>query len=113
MASPFSGMDPFLEGPEWPDFHSRFVNAWCAAIADELPEDYVARLDERVYLIEPDPEVRKLIKPDIAISKTEREAATRSSTGVATLEPVTLPLEIIGGVTEVFIEILKKPDLSL
>ena len=34
MASPFPGMDPYLEGPEWPDFHSRFVNAWCEAIAD-------------------------------------------------------------------------------
>jgi hypothetical protein len=113
MGSPFPGMDPYLEGPDWPDFHSTFVHCWREAIADELPDDYVARLDERVYLIEPDPEVRKLIKPDIAIAKTERDAETRSSAGVATLEPVTLPLEIIDGVTEVYIEILKKPDLSL
>src|SRR6266404_3103386 len=113
MPSPFPGMDPYLEGPEWPDFHSTFIHSWREAIADELPDDYVARIDERVYLIEPDAEVRKLIKPDIAISTTEREIPPRASTGVATLEPITLPVEIIDGVTEVFIEIHKKPDLSL
>ena len=113
MMSPFPGMDPYLEGPDWLDFHSRFVNAWTEAIAEELPDDYIARIDERVYLIEPDPEVRKLIKPDIAIARTACGGETRPSTGVVTLDPVTLPLEIIDGVTEGFIEILKKPDLSL
>jgi len=35
MKSPFPGMDPFLEQPAyWPDFHSRFINVWCEAIAD-------------------------------------------------------------------------------
>lgn len=113
MASPFPGMDPYLEGPEWPDFHSTFVHAWREAIADELPDDYVARLDERVYLIEPDTEVRKRIIPDIAVSTLDRDSPARESAGVATLDPVTLPIEIIDGVTEVFIEIHKKPDLSL
>ena len=27
MPSPFPGMDPFLEGPEWEDFHTRFNTA--------------------------------------------------------------------------------------
>jgi hypothetical protein len=38
MKSPFPGMDPYLESPEiWPDFHSRFINAWCEAIAGRIP----------------------------------------------------------------------------
>src|SRR5438045_8041946 len=53
MRSPFPGMDPYLESPEfWPDFRSRFVNCWCEAIAAALPEKYEARIDERVSLDE-------------------------------------------------------------
>ncbi len=51
MASPFPGMDPYLEDPAfWPDFLHRFINSWCEAVADQLPESYDARLDERVSL---------------------------------------------------------------
>jgi hypothetical protein len=42
-------MDPFLEDPAfWPDFHSRFVNIWCEAVAERLPGDYEASIGERV-----------------------------------------------------------------
>src|SRR5207302_3544789 len=69
MKSPFPGMDPFLEHPAyWSDFHSRFINAWCEAIADSLPPQYEATLGERVYLIEHDPEERKLGYPDVAVT---------------------------------------------
>ncbi|HWY87334.1 MAG TPA: DUF4058 family protein [Gemmataceae bacterium] len=53
MANPFPGMDPYLEDPAyWPDFHHRFIDCWCEAVADLLPESYEARLDERVNLEE-------------------------------------------------------------
>lgn len=49
MPSPFPGMDPYLESPVyWPDFHLRFINYWCEAIADLLPPNYEARMDELV-----------------------------------------------------------------
>lgn len=39
MASPFPGMDPYLEDPAfWPDFHHRFLENWCDALADLLPD---------------------------------------------------------------------------
>jgi hypothetical protein len=42
-------MDPYLESPVyWPDFHLRFINYWCEAIADLLPPNYEARMDELV-----------------------------------------------------------------
>ncbi len=113
MATPFPGMDPYLEGPEWPDFHSTFVHCWREAVADGLPNDYVAKIDERVYLVETDPEVRKLIKPDVAVSRGARPSGARASGAVATLEPVTMRLEIIDGPRELFIEILRRPELSL
>jgi hypothetical protein len=113
MASPFPGMDPYLEGPEWPDFHSTFVHCWREAIADQLPDDYVANIDERVYLVEVDPDARKLIYPDVSVGQRDVPAAGKKPAAPATLEPMTLPLEIIEGPREAFIEILKKPELSL
>lgn len=115
MSSPLPGMDPFLELPAyWSDFHARFVNAWCEAIADVLPADYEASLGERVYLIEQEPEARKLGYPDVAITDHEQrqELATRSVTA-ATLEPVTIPLTILEGPRETYIEILHQPDRRL
>jgi hypothetical protein len=97
MASAFPGMDPFLDSPVyWSDFHSTFINYWREAIADALPPQYEATLGERVYLVEHSPETRKL-----------------GYAGVATLEPITIPLAILEGPRETYIEILHQPDRSL
>ncbi len=84
MASLFPGMDLFLENPAyWSDFHYTFINYWREAIADALPPNYEATLGERVYLVEHDPEA------------------------------VTIPLMIMEGPRETYIEILHQPDRSL
>jgi hypothetical protein len=62
MPSFFPGMDPYLESAAfWYDFHDRFINVWAEAIADVLPDEYEASINERVYLAASDPESRKLI----------------------------------------------------
>jgi Protein of unknown function (DUF4058) len=116
MKSPFPGMDPFLEQPAyWPDFHFTFINYWREAVADALPAHYEATLGERVYLVEHDPELRKLGFPDIAVTHDAPSAPApgASSGGTATLEPVTIPLAILEGPRETYIEILYQPDHSL
>jgi hypothetical protein len=115
MPSPFPGMDPFLEQPAyWSDFHATFINYWREAIADVLPPQYEATLGERVYLVERDHDERKLGYPDIAVTHEETSAPPQPSSGaVATLEPVTIPLTIVGGPRETYIEILYHPDRSL
>jgi hypothetical protein len=119
MKSPFPGMDPYLEHPAYrsEDFHSRFINAWCEAIADALPPQYEATLGERVYLVEHIPEARKLGFPDVAVSHGERptpSSQSPASTGATeTLEPVTIPLTILEGPRETYIEILYQPERSL
>jgi hypothetical protein len=114
MPSPFPGFDPFLEDPAfWSDFHGRFVNYWCEAIADALPSNYEASLGERVYLIEHEPDSRKLVFPDIAVTRQDDPERSASSGAVATLEPVTIPLTILEGPRETFIEILHRPDRTL
>lgn len=118
MKSPFPGMDPYLEHPGyWSDFHATFVNYWREAIADALPPQYEATLGDRVYLVEHDPEARKLGYPDVAVSHGERlRPVSENSAGpaaTATLEPVTIPLTILEGPRETYIEILHRPDRSL
>jgi len=109
-------MDPYLENPAyWSDFHSTFINYWREAIADALPPHYEATLGERVYLVENDPDARKLGFPDIAVMGADEQFVERptSSAGVATLEPLTIPLTILEGPRETYIEILYRPDHSL
>jgi len=115
MPSPFPGMDPFLEDPAyWSDFHATFINYWREALGDALPPNYEAGLGERVYLIEHDPEERKLVFPDVGIMQTQGIGSrSQTASGVATLEPVTIPLTILEGPRETYIEILHRPDRSL
>jgi hypothetical protein len=116
MSSPFPGMDPYLEGAaHWSDFHFTFINYWREAIAEQLPEEYEANIGERVYLVEVDPDTRKLIYPDVAVSEGRISTASAPvvATAVATLEPVTIPLETVEGPREAYIEILHRPDRDL
>jgi hypothetical protein len=109
-------MDPFLELPAyWSDFHATFVNYWREAIADSLPPQYEATLGERVYLVEHDPEERKLGYPDVAVTQGDSPfpASQPTSVATATLAPVTIPLKILEGPRETYIEILHQPERSL
>ncbi len=114
MPSPFPGMDPYLEDPAfWSEFHYKFINYWQEALADALPSAYEARIGERVYLVEYDPDTRKLIYPDLAVSHIGEESAAAGSGGVATLEPVTIPVALLDGPRESYVEILRRPERSL
>ena len=56
MPSPFPGMDPYLEAPAlWRDVHHRLISGIAEHLNSSLPENYVARINERLYLDEPDP----------------------------------------------------------
>ena len=52
MPSPFPGMDPYLEGEEWTDFHGRFNMALSAMLSRKLRPHYSVRAEKRVYLDE-------------------------------------------------------------
>jgi hypothetical protein len=116
MPNRFPGVDPYLESQGfWPDFHARFVNYWCEILAAKLPENYEARIDERVNLVELPPRTIQRIAPDVVVS--HRESATALApppAGVATMEPVTIPLVIEEEVEkETYIEILHRPERTL
>ena len=51
MGSRFPGVDPFLEGQGvWHDFHQTFIVTWREILMRRLPGNYVARVEEHVYL---------------------------------------------------------------
>lgn len=114
MTNPFPGFNPFLEAPAyWSDFHATFINYWREAIAFELPDEYDASISERVYLVEYDPEVRRLISPDVTVSAEELSTRAKEHSRIATLEPATIPLVVWESPRETFIEIIRRPDRSL
>jgi hypothetical protein len=109
-------MDPYLEDPAfWSDFHASFITYWRDALSDSLPDNYEARIDEKVRLVEVAPLRRKLIEPDVALTQRSPSRAPSSAPGGAvTLEPVTLPLVIEEEEThERYIEILHRPERAL
>ena len=115
MRSPFPGMDPYLEDPAfWQDFHQRFITYWCDAITDALPDNYEVRIEERVILVELPPETIKVMHPDLSISQGyPLSSELRESSSVATLEPVSIPLEYLDDEVESYLQILHRPDRTL
>jgi hypothetical protein len=117
VPSPFPGMDPYLEDPAyWSDFHGSFLLYLRDFINERFPDDYEARVHEKVNLSEATPDQVRLIEPDLVISKAPPSgpAVPTAAGGVATLEPVTIPHLLIEEEThERWIEILHRPERSL
>ena len=123
MASPFPGMDPFLESPaHWPDFHTTFIDVlakrWpigCPpttgfASASDYPRGAAGKRDAGRR----DGELG--IWPDVVVERAARLAPTATAAtpvAVATLEPVTVPLLILDEERETYIEILHRPERTL
>jgi hypothetical protein len=108
-------MDPYLENPAfWSDFHATFINYWREAVADHLPDNYEARIDERVNLVELQPERIRRFEPDVAITQGPRSPGEApAASGVATLEPVVVPLLIEEETRETYIQVLHRRDRTL
>lgn len=94
MPSPFPGMDPYLEGYEWPGVHSSLIVDIKSALNGALPDGYVARIDENVWVQDTDDDSRQRVKPD-AFLPEPTEGTARRPWATATLtrptDRVTLP----------------------
>ena len=85
MASPFPGMDPYLEHPHFfPDLHGDMVAYLKAALQPILPLPYFAAAGERVWV-----EVTgRYIEPDVRIGRPDRGLdSDDSGGGVAVAAP--------------------------
>ena len=95
-ASPFPGMDPYLER-HWLDVHGRLVTYAADAINGLLPDDLVARSEERIAVASRDDETRRrYLGPDVRVFEiarfgtTHTPAADHDQGAVAVLAPYRL-----------------------
>jgi len=87
MPSPFPGMDPFIEGQRWRDFHTTFVTVIREMLTPQVRPRYVVEVEEYVYLAREDEDPDRLIEPDVAVveSGAEPVAGLRSPAGAASV----------------------------
>lgn len=91
MPSPFPGMDPFLEGPEWEDFHSTFNTVIREYLAPRIEPRYLVRVERRVYVERSADDRPAVRRADVAVFVAQETAAAWAgpvSGPVATLTPV-------------------------
>ena len=81
MPSPFPGIDPFIEGQIWMDFHAEFVPAIRAALNQVLPERYVVRIEEYVYLDLQREDDLMLVQPDVIVLEEPPSVPATTTTG--------------------------------
>ncbi len=76
MASPFPGMDPYLEGEMWMEFHDTLANEIRGQILQHLSEKYVALLNKHYWLddgaLEIISDARHGIYPDVHVLEAAR-----------------------------------------
>jgi len=83
MATPFPGMDPYLEHPIlWTGVHSRLINVISQQIAPVLLPRYVASIEERVLI--DIPQTHRI--PDLWIQRANRPVRDSSIAGTAVVD---------------------------
>jgi hypothetical protein len=94
MPSPFPGMDPYIEGQIWEDFHHGFIELIREALAPEIRPGYVVRVEERIY-VEHHPDDRSdPIRPDLAVLQNDTTAPRPGASAATLAAPVLLNLPI-------------------
>ncbi|MBT9317755.1 DUF4058 family protein [Leptothoe spongobia] len=108
MASPFPGMDPYLEHPEiWPGLHLLLIAALAESLAPQLRPKYSVSVEVRMY--ETTGEQSLLVGiPDVAIQKSQKQqnnqpvnVAVASPTSQPVLVQVPMPITVRQGYLEV------------
>lgn len=100
MASPFPGMDPYLEGYLWPDVHNALAAKIRQLLTPLIRPHYAARLS--IYVVEdsaPEGDVG-ILYPDVEIMRARRleeqgpahSAPAQAEPGAATPAPLVIPV---------------------
>ncbi|MCT7973244.1 DUF4058 family protein [Laspinema olomoucense] len=95
MPSPFPGMDPYLEGPNfWPEVHSRLMIEIADLLVPQLRPKYRVAIEKRVYESAANDSLLVGI-PDVVVQR--RPIAPQQDSNVAVAAPPTqkpLPVEV-------------------
>ncbi len=113
MPSPFPGMDPYLESPDWfPDLHDSLITFIKGALQQRLPEDYYAQSSQRVWL----EYSQRYVEPDVEVVRSPAHSGRGGGGGGVALaqprpsEPVVVSVETVehGPFQESFLEIRRR-----
>lgn len=112
MPSPFPGMDPFLEHPDFfPGLHSSMIYCSCEAMQARLPEPYFAVLNERLWV----ETTERPIEPDVDVLRGSEESHPDARSGGAVVAMRTRSTPVVVTIPhdesrETFVEIRTKTD---
>jgi hypothetical protein len=113
MPSPFPGMDPYLESPDWfPDLHGSLLIFMKGALQRSLPASYYAQSNQRVWL----EHTQRHIEPDVEVVQADRQPRKRNRGGGLALAdpegagPLVVTVETIehGPFKQSFLEIRRR-----
>src|SRR5712691_12417678 len=92
MASPFPGMDPYIEtSGMWPDFHGTMLSAMRADLNANLPTGYAASIE--LYVWAGDVESRaasETMEPDVHVRQEESISNHETATAVIAAPSTTI-----------------------
>ncbi len=113
MPSPFPGMDPYLESPDWfPGLHANLIVFMKGMLQRSLPQSYYADSSQRVWV----EYSQRHVEPDVEIAQSARRPRKRGRAGALALAdpdaagPVVVTVETIehGPFKESFLEIRRR-----
>ena len=113
MPSPFPGMDPFIEGQRWQDFHSTYIALLKELLVPAVRPRYSVDVEQDVYLVSEGDLPLGTIEPDLAFVETSAEAGekSRGSTAIAEgLAPAVYTLTIPQGRRQKYLTIRDRED---
>src|SRR4051794_28602536 len=85
MPSPFPGMDPYLESPDWfPDLHDSLITFIKGAVQQKLPESYYAQSSQRVWL----EYSQRYVEPDVEVVRSREPRPRGSGRAVVAVAPL-------------------------
>jgi Protein of unknown function (DUF4058) len=104
MPSPFPGMDPYLEAPEfWSEVHNRMIVAIADDLAPQLRPRYRVAIEQRIYLS--NGEERQLLIPDVTVTKKSPEMPAIATLEAPCTQPISISLELPEEVKESYLEV--------
>ena len=76
MPSPFPGMDPYLESPDWfPDLHDGLIFCLKESLQNLLPESYYAQSSQRIWM----EYSRRYVEPDVEVVSARRSPRSEAA----------------------------------
>ena len=112
MPSPFPGMDPYLERPEfWKECHTALIYLIHAQLNARLPEGYMASTDIHVWLQEADAESRRVRRePDVIVSESTGGGSAVALQSKAQAAPTEVTLPVVERKGSRFVTIVDKSN---